>query len=427
MNDNWNFNTKAVQGTYKADETGARNLPIHQTASYYLGSAERAAKLFDLEESGNIYTRINNPTSSAFEEKVNALEGGVGALATSSGQGAISLALLNICGGGDHIVAASTLYGGTYTLFNNTFKKFGIEVTFVNPNDPIEVIRNAFRKNTKALYGETIGNPGFNVLDFNKFSNLSEEFNVPFIVDNTFATSYLCRPFEHGAHIVVYSATKYIGGHGNSIGGVIVDSGNFNWNNGKFLELTKPDPSYHGMVYTQAFGKAAFIGKARVQLLRDLGICLSPFNSFLFHMGLETLHIRMDRHGENALKLATYLENHEKVDWVYYPKLKSSSSYELAKKYLPNGAGGMLAFGIKGGKKAGEIFIDSVELATLVPNVGELKTLVIHPSSTTHRQLSEEEQRHAGVLPELIRVSVGIEHIDDIIEDFRQALEKVQG
>lgn len=425
MNNKWKFDTKAVQGTYKADETGARSLPIHQTASYDLKSSKNAADLFDLHKKGNIYTRITNPTNNAFEEKINLLEGGVGALATSSGQGAITLALLNICTCGDHIVAASTLYGGTYTLFNNTFKKLGIEVTFVDPNEPIEKLKKYFKSNTKALYGETIGNPGFNVLDFNKFSSLSKEFKVPFIVDNTFATPYLCRPFEHGAHIVVYSATKYIGGHGNSIGGVIVDSGNFDWNNDKFSELTTPDESYHGLVYTEVFQKSAYIGKARVQLLRDLGICLSPFNSFLFHTGLETLHIRMDRHCENALKLAQYLENHPKVEWVYYPKLKSSDYYDLGEQYLPKGAGGMLAFGVKGGKEAGEKFIDSVNLATLVPNVGELKTLVIHPGSTTHRQLNEKEQRLAGVLPELIRVSVGIEHIDDIIIDFQNALENI--
>lgn len=426
MSKQWNFATLAVQGSYTPDETGSRTIPIHQTASYDLGNADRAADLFDLKEFGNIYTRINNPTNSAFEEKMALLEGGVGALSTSSGQAAITLALLNICQEGDHIVAAGTLYGGTYTLFAYTFKKFGIEVTFVDPESSKEEIEKAFQVNTKVLYGETIGNPGLNVLDFEKFVSLAKANGVPLIVDNTFATPYLIRPFEHGADIVVHSATKYIGGHGNSIGGVIVDSGKFDWTNGKFACLVEPDPSYHGLQYVDTFGELAYLVKARVQLLRDLGTTLSPFNSFLFHMGLETLPLRVQKHSDNALELAKFLEQHESVSWVSYPKLESHGSYALAEKYLPKGASGVLTFGIKGGKEAGRAFINAVELASLVPNIGDARTLVIHPGSTTHSQLSEEEQVAAGVLPDLIRVSVGIEDIEDIKTDFDQALKAVK-
>jgi len=425
MSKKWNFATLAVQGSYTPDQTGSRTIPIHQTASYDLGDADRAANLFDLKEFGNIYTRINNPTNSAFEEKIALLEGGVGALSTSSGQAAISLALLNICTAGDHIVAAGTLYGGTYTLFAYTFKKFGIEVTFIDPDASKEEILKAFQPNTKVLYGETIGNPGLNVLDFEKFSTVSKEKGVPLVIDNTFATAYLIKPFEHGADIVVYSATKYIGGHGNSIGGVIVDSGQFNWDNGKFSGLVDPDPSYHGLEYVKTFGELAYLIKARVQLLRDLGSTLSPFNSFLFHMGLETLPLRVQKHSDNALELAQYLEQHESVSWVSYPKLESHPSYALANKYLPKGASGVLTFGIKGGKEAGRKFINDVKLASLVPNIGDARTLVIHPGSTTHSQLSEEEQVAAGVLPDLIRVSVGIEDIEDIKADFDQALKSI--
>ncbi len=353
---------------------------------------------------------------------MNLLEGGVGALSTSSGQAAIMLAILNICESGDHIIAASNLYGGTYTLFKYTFKKFGIDVTFVNPDLKIDEIARFFKSNTKVLYGETIGNPGLNILDFDKFSKLSKEKEVPLIVDNTFATPYLFKPFDYGADIVVYSATKYIGGHGNSIGGVIIDSGNFNWDNGKFSGLVESDPSYHGINYFNDFGKLAYIVKARVQLLRDIGSTISPFNSFLLHLGLETLPLRMQKHCENALKLSKYLETHSAVESVSYPFLESHPSYSLAKKYLPNGVSGVLTFRVKGGNLAGKKFINNVKLASLVPNVGDTRTLVIHPASTTHSQLTEEEQIKAGVLPDLIRVSVGLEDIEDIIEDFDQAL-----
>jgi len=414
--------TIAVQGSYSADETGSRTIPIHQTASYDLRDADRAANLFGLKEFGNIYTRLNNPTNTSFEEKLNLLEGGVGALSTASGQAAISLAILNICQAGDHILAASTLYGGTYTLFAYTFKKLGIDVTFVDPEAPLEKLKESVQDNTKVVYAETIGNPGLNVLDFEKFSTLSKFAKAPFVVDNTFATPYLLRPFEYGVDIVVYSATKYIGGHGNSIGGAIVDSGNFNWTRDKYPGLVDPDPSYHGLKYTETFGDLAYIIKARVQLIRDLGATLSPFNSFLLHTGLETLHLRVQRHSDNALELAKYLKDHDQVEWVSYPGLDDHPSYDRAQKYLPKGASGVLTFGVKGGREAGRAFINNVELATLVPNIGDTRTLVIHPASTTHSQLSEEEQEASGVRPDLIRVSVGIEDIEDIKADFDQAL-----
>lgn len=421
---NFGLGTIAVQGSYSADETGSRTIPIHQTASYDLRDADRAANLFGLKEFGNIYTRLNNPTNTSFEEKLNLLEGGVGALSTASGQAAISLAILNICQSGDHILAASTLYGGTYTLFAYTFKKLGIEVTFVDPEAPLEELKASVQGNTKVVYAETIGNPGLNVLDFEKFSALSKFACAPFIVDNTFATPYLIRPFEHGVDIVVYSATKYIGGHGNSIGGAIVDSGKFKWTQDKFPGLVEPDPSYHGLKYTETFGDLAYIIKARVQLIRDIGATLSPFNSFLLHTGLETLHLRVQRHSDNALELAKYLQDHDQVEWVSYPGLEDHPSYDRAKKYLPKGASGVLTFGVKGGREAGRAFINNVELATLVPNIGDTRTLVIHPASTTHSQLSEAEQEASGVRPDLIRVSVGIEDIEDIKADFDQALLK---
>ena len=419
---NYGLGTIAVQGSYSPDETGSRTIPIHQTASYDLGNANRASDLFALKEPGNIYTRLNNPTNSLFEEKITLLEGGLAALSTSSGQAAIALSILNICQSGDHILAASTLYGGTYTLFAYTFKKFGIDVTFVDPELPLDLLKEKVQANTKLVYGETIGNPGLNVLDFHKFSELSKFAKAPFIVDNTFATPCLIRPFEYGADIVVYSATKYIGGHGNSIGGVIVDSGKFEWSKEKYPELVDPDPSYHGLEFVKTFGKMAYIVKARVQVLRDLGSTLSPFNSYLLHTGLETLHLRIERHSQNALALAKYLENHDLVEWVSYPGLESHPSYERAKKYLTNGCSGILTFGVKGGKEAGRNFINNVKLASLVANVGDARTLVIHPASTTHSQLSEEEQKASGVLPDLIRVSVGIEDIEDIKADFDQAL-----
>lgn len=422
MENKWKLSTIAVQGGYSPDSTGSRTVPIYQTTAYEFKDADHAARLFDLKEFGNIYSRIMNPTTDAVEQKINLLEGGVGALAVASGQSAITLAILNICQAGQHVVAASTLYGGTYSLLGNTLKKYGIEVTFVDPEDSVENISKAFKENTRAIFAETIGNPGLNILDFAKFSTIAKAQDVPFIVDNTFATPYICRPLEHGANIVVHSATKYIGGHGTSLGGVIVDGGNFNWDNGKFLELTEPDPSYHGVKYVEAFGNMAYILKARVQLLRDLGPCISPFNAFLLNMGLETLPLRMEKHSENALKLAKFLEAHEQVEWVKYPGLTSHPDYGRAKEYLTNGASGMLTFGIKGGLTAGKSFINNVKLASLVANVGDTRTLVIHPASTTHAQLTKEEQLSSGVTEDLIRVSVGIEDIEDIINDFEQAL-----
>lgn len=421
------FSTIAVQGTYKPDATGARTIPIHQTASYDLGNADRAASLFDLKEFGNIYTRINNPTNGYLEEKIALLEGGIGALATASGQAAITLALLNILEAGDHFVATNALYGGTFTLFKYTFKKWGIEVTFIDQNASQEEIQKSFKPNTKALYAETIGNPGLDVLDFEKFEALAKANEVPLIIDNTFASPYLNRPFEHGADIIIHSATKYIGGHGNSIGGVIVDKGTFNWANGKFKGLTEPDPSYHGLKYVEAFGALAYLVKARVTLLRDVGATLSPFNAFLLHLGLETLPLRVQKHSDNALELARRLSTSPDVSWVNYPGLENHPSFERSQKYLPKGSSGVLTFGIKGGKEAGRQFINTVELASIVPNIGDARTLVIHPGSTTHSQLTEEEQESSGVYSDLIRVSVGIEDIEDIWEDFQQAFEKLNG
>jgi O-acetylhomoserine (thiol)-lyase len=422
LKEEWGISTKAVHGTYRADETGAKTIPLHQTASYDLFTAKRAASLFDLTEAGNIYTRINNPTNTYFEEKMNLLEGGVGALATASGQAAVMIAILNICQAGDHIVTASNLYGGTYTLFKYTFKRMGIEVSFVDPALSYDELQKQIRPNTKLVFGETIGNPDLAVLDFAKFSQLAHTNGVPLMIDNTFTTPYLFRPFEHGADIIIHSATKYIGGHGNSIGGIIIDGGNFDWRNGKFPLLSEPDPSYHGINYIRNFGKQGYITKARVQLMRDVGGVISPFNAFLLHMGLETLALRMQRHSSNALSLCQYLLTHPAVDSVSYPLLPEHPSYKLAQEYFPQGAGGMLTFRIKGGRLAGEKFINNVKLASLVANLGDTRTLVIHPASTTHSQLTEAEQDASGVYADLIRVSVGIEDIKDIVVDFEQAL-----
>ncbi len=424
MKNQWKISTKVVRGGYSPKSSEPLVLPIYQSTTYKYDDADFVAGLFDLKAEGHMYTRISNPTVSALEEKISLLEGGVGAVATASGQAAIMLALLNICQAGQHIVAASTLYGGTHNLLAVTFKKLGIEVTFVDPELPAEELKKYIRPNTRALYAETIGNPSLNIIDFEKFSYIARENGIPLIIDNTFATPYLCRPFEHGANIVIHSTTKHIDGHATSVGGIIVDGGNFDWNNGKFPELTEPDPSYHGLKYYEAFGEKAYITKVRVTLLRDMGPSLSPFNAFLTNLGLETLAIRMKQHSENALQLAKFLEGHEKVAWVKYPGLPSHPSYSLSQKYLPLGAGGILAFGVKGGVEKGKNFINNVKLASLVVHVGDIRTYVLHPASTTHRQLSEEEQIASGVSPDLIRVSVGIEDIEDIIADFDQALKK---
>ncbi|MBO2521525.1 MAG: homocysteine synthase [Clostridia bacterium] len=419
----YRFDTLAVHAGQEPDPaTNARAVPIYQTTSYVFNDTTHAANLFALKEFGNIYTRIMNPTTDVFEKRMAELEGGVGALAVAAGQTAETFAILNIAGAGDEIVSATSLYGGTYNLFYHTFSEIGVTVKFVDPSDP-ENFRKAITPKTKALYAETIGNPKLDILDIEAVAEIAHEHGIPLIVDNTFATPYLCRPFEWGADIVVHSATKWIGGHGTSIGGVIVDSGKFDWAaSGKFPRLTEPDPAYHGLSYTEAFGPLAYILRARVRLLRDVGGPLSPFNSFLFLQGLETLHLRMQRHCENTLKVAQFLKEHPAVSWVNYPGLEDHPSYALAKKYLPKGAGAVLTFGIKGGTPAALKFIDSLKLFSLLANVGDAKSLVIHPATTTHQQLTPEQQRETGVTEDLIRLSIGIEDADDLIEDLDQAL-----
>lgn len=419
----FSIETLAVHAGQELDPTTlSRAVPLYQTTSYGFKDSEHAANLFALKEFGNIYTRIMNPTTDVFEKRIAALEGGAGALATSSGQAAITFSILNIAGAGDEIVSSSSLYGGTYNLFSNTLAKLGIKVHFVDSTDP-QNFRKAINDKTKAVFAETIGNPQGNVLDVEAVAAIAHENGIPLIVDNTFPSPYLLRPIEYGADIVVHSATKFIGGHGTSIGGVIVDSGKFDWTaNDKFPGLTQPDPSYHGVVYTEAVGPIAYIIKARVQLLRDIGASLSPFNSWLLLQGLETLHLRVERHSENALKVAKYLESHEAVEWVSYAGLPSHPSYELAKKYLPKGQGAILTFGIKGGAAAGQKVIENVKLFSHLANVGDSKSLIIHPASTTHQQLTEDEQLTAGVNPELLRLSIGTESIDDILYDLGQAI-----
>ncbi len=416
------FETISLHGGQSPDPTtNARAVPIYQTSSFVFNDTDHAANLFALKEPGNIYTRIMNPTQDVFEQRIALLEGGVGALATASGQAAITYSILNIAQAGDEIVASSSLYGGTYTLFAYTFAKLGIKVHFVDVDKP-EEFRTKITDKTKALYTETIGNPQINVADLEAIAHIAHENGLPLIVDNTFASPYLCRPIEHGADIVVHSATKFIGGHGTSIGGVIVDSGKFDWNNGKFLGLSRPDPSYHGIIYTEACGNAAYIIKARVSLLRDTGAALSPFNSFLFLQGLETLPLRMERHVENAQKVAEFLDQHKLVTWVNHPGLEKSTYHALAVKYLPKGAGSIFTFGVKGGLNQGKKFINSLKLFSHLANVGDAKSLVIHPSSTTHQQLDEESQRVAGISPDMIRLSIGLETIDDLLYDLDQAL-----
>lgn len=422
MKKDWGLGTKSVQAGYEPKAGEPRVLPLYQSTTYKYDEVNQVADLFDLAAEGHMYSRISNPTVGALEEKVNQLEGGVGALATASGQAASTLAILNICGAGSHVLAISTLYGGTYNLFAVTLKQIGIEVTFIDPELPAEEIKKHFKDNTRAIFTESVGNPGLNILDFEKFSEIAKEQDVPFIVDNTFPTPYLCRPFEHGANIVIHSTTKYIDGHASSVGGIIVDGGNFNWNNGKYPGITEPDPSYHGISYTENFKEAAYIVKARVTLMRDYGSCMSPFNAYLTNLGLETLHLRMDRHSENALELAKYLERHEKVAWVNYPGLKNHPSYNLTQKYLPKGASGVLTFGVKGGYEAGKKFMNNLQLAAIVVHVADVRSSVLHPASMTHRQLTDEQQVDCGITPDLIRVSVGIEDIEDIKKDFDQAL-----
>jgi O-acetylhomoserine (thiol)-lyase len=422
--ENYGIDTLAVHGGQEPDgSTLSRAVPIYQTTSYVFRDNEHAANLFALKEFGNIYTRIMNPTSDVFEKRLALLDGGVGAVAVSSGQSAITLALLNLASSGDEIVSAASLYGGTYNLFRYTFAKFGITVRFVDPGDP-ENFRTAITPKTRALFVESIGNPKLDVPDFEAIAAVAHENGLPLVVDNTVAP-VLFRPFDHGADIAVYSATKFIGGHGTSIGGAVVDSGSFDWTSGRFPEFTAPDPSYHGLVYSSTFEKLAYIVKLRVQLLRDLGTSLSPFNSFLFLQGLETLSLRMARHSENALAVARHLEGHPKVSWVNYPGLEGHGSHELAEKYLPRGKGAILGFGVRGGKEAGVRFIENVRLLSHLANVGDAKSLVIHPASTTHQQLTPEERLAAGVTDDFVRLSVGIEDVADIIADIDRGLEAV--
>jgi len=425
MSQKYRIETRAVHAGQVPDaETHSRAVPIYQTSSYTFESPEHGARLFALQEAGNIYTRIMNPTTDVFEKRMADLEGGVGALGVASGQSAIFLALSNIAGAGDEIVSASNLYGGTYTMFSHTMRHYGITVRFGNGAD-LDSLKSLINDKTKAIYAETIGNPDGNICDLPAISKLAHDHGIPLVVDSTFTTPIICRPFEHGADIIIHSATKFIGGHGTSIGGIVIDSGTFDWaGSGKFPMLSTPDPSYHGLVYTDAIGAAAYITKLRVTLLRDVGAAVSPFNSFLFLQGLETLHLRVERHSENALKVARFLENHDRVAWVKFAGLPSHGDHELAKKLFRDGLfGSIFTFGVKGGEEAGRQFIKKVKLASLVANVADAKTLVIQPATTTHQQLSVEEQKAAGVSPDMIRLTVGIENVDDIIEDLNQALE----
>ncbi len=426
MSEEWGFETQMIHAGQVPDPaTNARAVPIYQTTSYVFDSAEHAQNLFALAEFGNIYTRIMNPTQHVLEERINALEGGVrtavglpGTLAVASGQAAETIAVLNLAESGDHIVASPSLYGGTYNLFHYTLPKMGIDVTFVDDPDNLDEWRSAARDNTKAFYGESIGNPKNDILDFEGVSGVAHDIGVPLIVDNTVASPYLCNPLKHGADIVVHSATKYIGGHGTSIGGLIIDGGTFDFGaSGRHPMLTEPDPSYHGLAYYPALGPGAYIIKARVQLLRDIGAAVAPFNAFLFLQGIETLSLRIERHVSNAEAVARYLEGHSQVEWVQYAGLESSPYNERAKKYMPRGASAVLAFGISGGVKAGQKFVESLELHSHVANIGDVRSLAIHPASTTHSQLTPEEQEATGVTPGMVRLSVGLETIDDIIAD----------
>lgn len=418
----YQFETIQVHGGHTPDgDTNSRAVPIYQTTSYTFDDTQDAADKFSLSKAGNIYTRITNPTTAVLEERLNELEGGVGAVAVASGSAAITYAIQNIASAGDHIVSAASLYGGTFNLFTHTLPEFGITTTFVD-SENLANFEAAIQENTKAIFVETIGNPLTNVADLEALSEIAHKNGLPLIVDNTFATAYLNRPFDFGADIVVYSATKFIGGHGVALGGVIIDSGKFDWTNGKFPKLVNPDPSYHGLSYTKDVGAAAYITRIRVSLLRDTGAAISPFNSFLLILGLETLSLRLERHVENALKVAEFLVKHPKVEWVSYPGLPTDRYYELGQKYLPKGAGSVFTFGVKGGAAAGKELINNVKLFSLLANVGDAKSLIIHPASTTHAQLNEAELLATGTSPELIRLSIGLENISDIIEDLDQAL-----
>ena len=417
--------TTCIQGGWQPKNGEPRILPIYQSTTFKYSTSEQMGRLFDLEENGYFYTRLANPTNDAVADKIRELEGGAAAMLTSSGQAANFYAVFNICGAGDHLVCSATVYGGTSNLFVVTMKKMGVDVTLVDPDAPEEEIEKAIRPNTKCIFGESIANPALVVLDLEKFARIAHRNGIPFIVDNTFATPINCRPFEWGADIVTHSTTKYMDGHAMTVGGCIVDSGNFDWNAhaDKFPGLTTPDESYHGIVYTERFGKKAYITKATAQVMRDLGSIPSPQNSFLLNIGLETLHLRMPRHCENAQKVAEYLQSREDVAWINYPGLENDKYHALAQKYMPNGTCGVISFGLKGGRQAAGEFMDKLKLAAIVTHVADARTCVLHPASHTHRQLSDEQLREAGVDPSLIRLSVGIENVDDIIEDIRQALE----
>lgn len=422
---NYNKETICIQGGYQPKNGEPRVLPIYQSTTYKYDSSEHLGDLFDLKAAGHMYTRISNPTVEAVESKIADLEGGVGAVCLASGQTANLFAILNIAKSGDNFISVSSIYGGTVNLFAVTMRKMGIEVRFVPPGATDEEIDKLFDANTRAVFGETVANPALDILDIERYANLAHKHGVPLIVDNTFPTAILCRPFEFGADIVTHSTTKYMDGHAQVVGGVVIDSGKFDWaKSGKFSELTEPDESYHGVVYTRDFGEAAYITKLRVQLLRDVGAAPSPMSAYLLNLGLETLHLRMPRHCENALKVAEFLEKHEKVSWVNFPMLPGNSQYELAQKYLPNGVCGVISFGVAGGREAAVRFMDSLKMAAIVVHVADARTCVLHPASTTHRQLTDQQLIDAGISSDLIRMSVGIEHADDIIADISQALLK---
>lgn len=416
------FETKCVQAGWEPKNGEPRVMPIYQSTTFKFDSSQHVADLFDLKASGHFYTRLSNPTLDAVEQRIAALEGGVGAMLTSAGQAASTFAILNLAHSGDHVISCSTIYGGTVNLFGVTLQKLGIDFTWLSPDATDEEIEAAIRPNTKAIFGETLANPALAVLDLERWSNVAHRNGLPMIVDNTFPTPYLCRPFEHGVDIVIHATTKYLDGHAMSLGGVIVDSGNFDWAaSGRFPEFTTPDNSYHGLVYTEAFGKAAYIVKARVQLMRDIGAQAAPMNAFLLGVGIETLPLRMERHSSNALAVAKWLANNPKVEWVRYPGLKGDKYYALAEKYLPKGASGVIAFGVKGTRADAQKLMDSLKLAAIVVHVADARTCVLHPASMTHRQLTDEQLVKAGISPTMVRFSVGIEHIDDIIADLEQA------
>lgn len=421
---NYKPDTICIHAGYKPGNGEPRVLPIVQSTTYTYESSQEMGDLFDLKSDGFFYTRLGNPTLDAVEKKLAALEGGVGAMLTASGQSASLLSVLNICRAGGHVVCSSAIYGGTFNLFYKTMKEMGIDFTFVSPTSTADELRAAFRENTRCVFAETLANPSLVVTDLELFANIAHEHGVPIIVDNTFPTPINCRPFDFGVDIVVHSTTKYLDGHAVQVGGAIVDSGNFNWDNGKFPEFTEPDESYHGVVYTKQFGRAAYIAKARCHLMRDLGAQAAPMNAFLLNLGMETLALRMERHCSNAMEIAKFLEQDERIAWVNFPGLESSPFHALAQKYMPHGTCGVVSFGIKGGREAATKFMDSLELASVVTHVADLRTCVLHPASTTHRQLSDKQLEEAGVSPDLIRLSVGIENVEDILADIRQALEK---